>query len=174
MPFSYYRRLNNNQKRIYRRSDQLVRVPLPDVSALTPIVNDLATCLNRDERKQLEHLCNQLVNTINQQLNVPRVLVKVLAKRPSHDWGELHGLYEPEHERRKARISVWMRTAKRTQVVAFRTFLRTLLHELCHHLDYELFGLEDSYHTQGFYQRESDLFHSLTRKQRPPEQYELF
>jgi hypothetical protein len=54
-------------------------------------------------------------------------------------------------------MQLWMRTAKRHQVVAFRTFLRTLLHELCHHLDYDCLGLKDSFHTQGFYQRESSL-----------------
>jgi hypothetical protein len=45
--------------------------------------------------------------------------------------------------------------------VAFKTFLRTLLHELCHHLDYALLNLRDSLHTQGFYQRESSLFAAL-------------
>ena len=34
-----------------------------------------------------------------------------------------------------------MRTAQRAQVVKFKTFLRTLLHELCHHLDYQQLGL---------------------------------
>jgi len=58
-----------------------------------------------------------------------------------------------------------MRTAKHRRVVAFRTFLRTLLHELCHHLDYELFGLEETFHTEGFYKRESSLFHQLMRNQ---------
>lgn len=174
MPFSYYRRLNNTQKRIYRRSDQLVRVPLRDASALLPLVAAMARALSADDRKQLERTCNQLVNAINQQLKVPAAAVKVLAKRPSNDWGELHGLYEPEDEGRGARITVWMRTAKRKQIVAFKTFLRTLLHELCHHLDYEFFRLEDSFHTQGFYQRESDLFYSLTRQMRPPKQYEIF
>ncbi len=58
-------------------------------------------------------------------------------------------------------ITVWMRTAERRKVVAFRSFLRTLLHEICHHLDYELFGLPESFHTEGFYKRESSLFHQL-------------
>ena len=58
-------------------------------------------------------------------------------------------------------ITLWMRTAKRGQVVAYRTFLRTLLHELCHHLDYTYLHLRDSLHTQGFYQRESSLFAAL-------------
>jgi hypothetical protein len=54
-----------------------------------------------------------------------------------------------------------MRTVKHRRVVAFRSFLRTLLHELCHHLDYELYKLSDSFHTEGFYKRESSLFHQL-------------
>jgi hypothetical protein len=54
-----------------------------------------------------------------------------------------------------------MRTAKQKRVVAFRTYLRTLLHEVGHHLDYTILGFEESYHTEGFYKRESSLFHQL-------------
>jgi hypothetical protein len=54
-----------------------------------------------------------------------------------------------------------MRTARHKRVVAFRTFLRTLLHELGHHLDYELLKLADSFHTEGFFQRESSLFRQI-------------
>ena len=54
-----------------------------------------------------------------------------------------------------------MRTARRYQVVRFRTFLRTLLHERCHHLDSELVALPDSFHTEGFYKRESRLLRQL-------------
>jgi len=54
-----------------------------------------------------------------------------------------------------------MRTAKQKRVVAFRTYLRTLLHEVGHHLDYTVLRLPESYHTEGFYKRESSLFHQL-------------
>jgi hypothetical protein len=54
-----------------------------------------------------------------------------------------------------------MRTLRYKRVVAFRTFLRTLLHEVCHHLDYTLLALADSFHTQGFFNRESSLFKQL-------------
>jgi hypothetical protein len=54
-----------------------------------------------------------------------------------------------------------MRTAQKKQVVAFKTFLRTLIHEVCHHLDYELFALEETFHTDGFYKRESTLVSAL-------------
>ncbi|MFQ5883375.1 MAG: hypothetical protein ACE5I9_13060 [Candidatus Methylomirabilales bacterium] len=36
-----------------------------------------------------------------------------------------------------------------------------LLVEVCHHLGHELLGLEESFHTEGFYRRESSLFHQL-------------
>jgi hypothetical protein len=83
--------------------------------------------------------------------------------------GELHGLYEPEDEGKLARISVWMRTAQKKNVVAFKTFLRTLIHELCHHLDYDLFALEETFHTEGFYKRESTLVAALLAQLPPPQ-----
>jgi hypothetical protein len=98
---------------------------------------------------------------------VPPLRIKVLAVRPSASWGEMHGLYEPDEGRASAVISLWMRTAKHRRVVAFKSFLRTLLHELCHHLDYELYKLPDSFHTEGFYKRESSLFHQLVEAQLP-------
>ena len=61
---------------------------------------------------------------------------------------------------------VWMRTAAYERPVAHRTFVRTLSHELGHHLDYELLGLEDSFHTKGFFQRESSLVRTLLPKKR--------
>ena len=54
-----------------------------------------------------------------------------------------------------------MRTAAFERVVAHRSFLRTLMHEACHHLDYELLDLEDSFHTAGFFQRESSLMRQI-------------
>ena len=102
-----------------------------------------------------------MISAVTRGYHVPPVRVRVLARRPADDYGELHGLYEPEDEGVAARITVWMRTAQKKQVVAFKTFLRTLIHELCHHLDYELFALEETFHTEGFYKRESSLSGAL-------------
>ena len=55
-----------------------------------------------------------------------------------------------------------MRTAQRKDVVAIRTFLRTLLHEIGHHVDMRLLNLPHSYHTKGFYRRESALYRVIT------------
>jgi hypothetical protein len=54
-----------------------------------------------------------------------------------------------------------MRTAQRHDVVKPKTFVRTLMHEVGHYLDYALLRLEDSYHTQGFFKRESSLVRAL-------------
>ena len=75
-------------------------------------------------------------------------------------WGELHGLYTVERGK-PPKIQLWMRTAKQKRVVAFRTYMRTLLHEVGHHVDYALLRLADSFHTEGFYKRESSLFYQL-------------
>ncbi len=37
-------------------------------------------------------------------------------------------------------IRLWMRTAVRKEVTSFGTFLNTLCHEFCHHLDFHRFG----------------------------------
>lgn len=164
MVFSYYNRLSRAQQRMYRRSDEIGSIRLPSITTFGLLVQRLAEALESGDRRSIESSCQQLVSAITVSLKVGSVRVEVMAVRPSRSWGELHGLYNPKQGRRSAKITVWMRTAQRRQIVAFRTFLRTLLHELCHHLDYELLKLADSFHTEGFYKRESSLFYQLGGK----------
>jgi hypothetical protein len=153
--------LNSEQKRIYRKSDGIHAVLLPNAAALHAMTGQLAEALQEGLRPRTEQLSAGLAAGIAEGLQAPPLRVRVLAARPSDSWGELHGLYVPAQGRASALITLWMRTAQRRQVVAFRSFLRTLLHEVCHHIDYELLLLEESYHTEGFYKRESSLFHQL-------------
>lgn len=161
MPFAYYNRLSKAQQRVYRQSDGISAVPLPGAAGLRPLVRALAGALASASRERTELAARDLSDGLTGALRVPPVAVRVLAVRPARDWGELHGLYSDDGRARRPLITLWMRTAQRHQVVAFRTFLRTLLHELGHHLDYTLLGLPDSLHTEGFYKRESHLFHQL-------------
>ena len=163
MPFAYYDRLTRGQKVIYRKSDEVTAVRLPEAAALRPLVDDLAGALAGEDRLKTEAAAQRLLAGLVFHLDVPAVRVEVLAARPARSWGELHGLYNSAERGRPAHVTLWMRTARQKRVVAFRTFLRTLLHELGHHLDYTLLGLEDSFHTEGFYKRESSLFHQLMR-----------
>jgi hypothetical protein len=159
--FSYYGRLSAAQKRVYQKSDAITALPLPDAEPLRPLVGAIREALERDDRPAVEEHCRSLAAGLASRLHTPPLRVRVLATRPSASWGELHGLYEGGEGRAHALITLWMRTAKHRKVVAFRSFLRTLLHEVCHHVDFEVLRLPDSFHTQGFYQRESSLFHQL-------------
>ncbi len=162
MPFAYFERLSRRQQGIYLRSDKITAVPLPGAAALRPLVVELGAALESGDRALTESACQLLANGLGRDLGLPPVRVTVLAARPHAKWGELHGLYESTGKPgTPPSITLWMRTARQKRVVAFRTFLRTLLHEMGHHLDYTLLKLGDSLHTQGFYQRESHLFHQL-------------
>ena len=161
MPFAYYAKLTPARKRIYRASDAIERLDPPKGFAAGEAVDAIAAALAADDRIACERACRQLTDALVRGYGVPPIRVKVLARRPSSDYGELHGLYEPEEGRAPATITVWMRTAQRAQVVAFRSFLRTLVHEIGHHLDYELYKLEETFHTEGFYKRESTLSNAL-------------
>jgi hypothetical protein len=161
MVFSYYKRLTASQRRIYDKSDTVTSVKIPYASDLQPLIKAIGDALKREDRTEIEHLSQKLISDITKRLKTPLIKVKVLAVRPHNTYGELHGLYNPSTKQRHAMITVWMRTAQQKRVVAFKTFLRTLLHEICHHLDYEYFRFPYSFHTEGFYKRESSLFHQL-------------
>jgi hypothetical protein len=167
VPFAYYDRLSRREKELYDRSDRIRRIDLPRAEGLRPIVEVLREGLARDDRKVVEASASRLVVGITAILGVEPVEVGVLAVRPRLRAAELHGLYTRD-DKRRARIRVWMRTVHYRRVVAFRTFLRTLLHEVCHHLDYSHFKLADSFHTEGFFQRESSLFYQLVPRDQGP------
>lgn len=155
-------RLSPLQQRIYDRSAAISSIRIVLTPQLQEDVRALETALVADEQLRVQTLSQAVVNRICQQLGVRAVRIQVHGVRPSNRRGELHGLYtQYRGGSPNDSIQVWMRTAKRGQAVAFRTFLRTLLHEVCHHLDYTYFQLRESYHTQGFFQRESSLFHAL-------------
>ena len=160
MPFSYFERLPAGKRKIYLQSDRAPLIELPRPELLRPDVDAIRESLEREDRRALELAVNQLARGVTEMLSVPPVRVEVLPARPRSSWGELHGLYT-EGERGPARIKLWMRTAAHKRVVAFRTFLRTLLHELLHHLDYRYLKLADSLHTEGFFKRESSLVRQL-------------
>jgi hypothetical protein len=164
MVFSYYSKLSPAQKRLYQKSDRIQSVPLSDGKSLHPLITRLAKALEHEDRDQIEDICRALGRELTSRLYVPPFRIKVQAVRPTSRSEELHGLYELADGRASAIITLWMRTAKHKRIVAFRSFLRTFLHEFCHHLDYHLYKLPDSFHTEGFYKRESSLFHQMMQE----------
>jgi hypothetical protein len=167
MPFAYYERLSARDKATYRRSDEITVIALPRPEGLWPFVQVLREALAQDDRSTLAAAATRLTQGLLMMLDVPPVRIEVLAVRPTLRESELHGLYT-NHPGRPPRIRVWMRTARQARIVAFRTFLRTLLHEIGHHLDYTHLKLAESFHTEGFFRRESSLFHQLVPEQPAP------
>jgi hypothetical protein len=160
LPFAYYARLSKADQATYRASDAVPALRLPDPAALRPDVAGLREALQRDDAAAVARVSQRLADALCAMLDVEAPEVEVLAVRPSAEWGELHGLYTPDDDG-VSRIRLWMRTARHARVVAFRTYLRTLLHELCHHLDLAVLGLAWSFHTEGFFKRESSVFRQL-------------
>jgi hypothetical protein len=162
VPLPYYSRLPPRAQAIYRASAAIPAIVLPNPELAWPFVDQLRRALAEDSRDGVKKASIALAGCLTEMLGVPPLEVEVHAVRPTLRASELHGLYTRD-DGRKPRVEIWMRTARLGKVVAFRTFLRTLLHEVSHHLDYTHLRLEDSLHTEGFFKRESSLLRQVTR-----------
>ena len=139
---AYFYRLSSRAQRTYLKSEAVERFDyIPTAAAL----NSLATLMRVLETDNLAAVTT-----------CARALTAEIC-------GELHGLFYPydPRTRRQPYIVLWMQTAQRHDVVKPKTFVRTLMHEIGHYLDYALLRLEDSYHTGGFFKRESSLVRAL-------------
>ncbi len=165
MVFHYYNRLGRRAQAIYRASDRLTEVSLGvAVAELQHQAAEVRQLLQEGQHTALREGCQRFADAFTGQLGIAGVSIRMLNSRPRKSGCELYGLYEREYPEQgpvQCCIQLWMRTAHHKRIVAFPTFMRTLLHELCHHLDYELYRLPDSLHTEGFFKRESSLYQQL-------------
>jgi hypothetical protein len=166
---SFYRRLSAEQKHEYDRSDARRTLPLAPAEALGAAADEVVRALEDGVLARVRRAAQHLVDGVCASLNArsrrapPAVpCVRVLRTRPRRGQSEFHGLYT-RFENGECEIRVWMLTAANGQVVKPRTFLRTLLHEVCHHVDMTLLDLPHSLHTLGFHARESSLLRALER-----------
>jgi hypothetical protein len=158
---AWYRRLPASLQRVAAESDRVSSLPLRAGPELRGTVTELSGVLAAGRCPAVEVAAQRVADGVCRALHVSGVRVRVRARRPHNARGELHGLYVPAWPPARPEVTLWMLTAKRGDVVKPRTFLRTLLHELCHHFDYTWLRLRESLHTQGFYQRESSLLAAL-------------
>ncbi len=171
MVFSYYHRLDARRRRLYEASDAVLDLPLTRPEELRRRTRQLESSLASGRQAAVARDAQALTDAVCQDFRVPSVRVEVLERRPARAGSELHGLYEyspPGQASARRRILVWMYTARLGKVVAFRTFLRTLIHEVCHHLDVTLLRFPESLHTEGFYARESALVRRLLGEEESP------
>jgi hypothetical protein len=110
MPFSYFSRLPPRLQKIYLQSDRITEIKLEHPELLLPLVEGLRQALLQESRGAVELAAHNLARGMTGMLEVPPLVLQVLAVRPRSDWGELHGLYT-QAERGPAQIKLWMRTA---------------------------------------------------------------
>ena len=143
----------------FLESDRTKILGLPQNGSLPEIVRRLESAMKASAAPDVRKSCAEFLAVASDFYKVPRCGIRVLAARPlrvRENWAtELFGDYHPE----TMLIRVWMRTAVRKEVTSFGTFLSTLCHEFCHHLDLQLFRFPDSWHTRGFYERVAALYH---------------
>jgi hypothetical protein len=143
----------------FSESDRIAMLDLPRNGVVTEITHRLEAAMKADKIRDVRSACADFLATASDFYEVPTCGIRVLAARPlrTRERGtfELFGDYDPE----TSVIRVWMRTAVRKEVTSFGTFLSTLCHEFCHHLDFKKFGFVDSWHTRGFYERAAVLYH---------------
>jgi hypothetical protein len=144
----------------FLESDELCRLEVPQDDRLRAPAKSIEGALRAGKSAAVRDACAEFLRAASDFYRVPAPAVRVLAARPVRvregGWAtELFGDYSPE----KSLIRVWMRTAVREQVTSLGTFLSTLCHEFCHHLDAQRLGFRDSPHTRGFYARTAVLYH---------------
>ena len=143
----------------FLESDRIRTLDLPHNGRLTAIAKSIESAMKAGTSAEVRRLCAEFLDAPSGFYRVPVCGIRVLSARPlrvRESWStELFGDYTPE----SMLIRVWMRTAVRKEVTSFGTFLSTLCHEFCHHLDYQKFGFRDSWHTRGFYERAAVLYH---------------
>lgn len=156
---NFFHRLSPRLQVCYLKSDSIGRFEFEVSPQAIERAERLIASLGSNSLAKTERCANELAAELCRLCRVPPVPVVVRGVRPHNARGELHGLFRVEPPQG---IVLWMRTAQRHDVVKPRTFLRTLLHEVCHYLDYRLLGLEDSFHTMGFFRRESFLVRAVS------------
>ncbi len=161
---AYFYRLSAAAQRIYLRSDAIDSFNLTTSPAALRIADALIKTLAEGRQAAIAIAARELADEVCRLMGVRPINVEVRGVRPHNTRGELHGIFYPT---RPPRIVLWMRTAQRHQTVKPRTFVRTLLHELGHYFDYAVLRLGESYHTAGFFKRESALMRALVAAETP-------
>jgi len=147
----------------FEASDRLTSLELPEDDLLSAPAKQIEIAM-QGSRGDIRAACAEFLSTAADFYGVSRPEVAALAARPLRvregRWTtELFGDYELA----TARIRIWTRTAVRKRVTSYGTFLSTLCHEFCHHLDCRRFGFRQTPHTRGFYERGAALYHHARR-----------
>jgi hypothetical protein len=168
---SYFYRLPAHAQRAYLQSDSTTQYAFVPDKASADAVASLIRVLTHGRAATTQAAATKVAAEMCRVAGVPAVSIDVREVRPKNTRGELHGLFYPAnpHQRTPPLIVLWMRTAERHDVVKPRTFVRTLMHELGHYFDYSVLKLDESFHTRGFFARESFLMRTTVARPKEAE-----
>ena len=148
------RKKNRN---LFTESDRVNTLGLPTDDRLGRIATAIEAAIEIGKTPGVLAVSREFLDTAADFYQVKHCNLRVLEARPlrvkERSTLELFGDYHPD----TILIRVWMKTAVRKEVTSFGTFLSTLCHEFCHHLDFQRYP--DSWHTRGFYERTAALYH---------------
>jgi hypothetical protein len=126
----------NANREGFRESDKIRTLDLPQDRRLLPLAKSIELAMTDGATAAVRRACVDFLIATSEFYIVQPCGIRVLASRPlrvrEHSVTELFGDYAPE----SMLIRVWTRTAVRKEITSFGTFLSTLCHEFCHHLDY--------------------------------------
>ncbi|MGD0075527.1 MAG: hypothetical protein ABSD31_14475 [Candidatus Binataceae bacterium] len=155
----FFYRLSPRAQRSYLKGDAIADFNLTPGPAALSLVDKLLDALDSGALASINRAAQALIDELCHLLGVKPVSVEVRGVRPHNQRGELHGIFYPRA--RPPKMILWMRTARRHDIVKPKTFVRTLFHEFGHYLDYSLLKLDESFHNSGFFKRESFLVRVL-------------
>lgn len=145
------------EQKSYEISNRVNSVDFRVTPAMRQKVDALATWLAAGDKSKVRGATEAVIGMLCEAARVPQTRFRLLDAAPAQYRGDkavvkLYGLCEPD-----GTISLAYRTAVRRQVVAFKTYLTTLVHEFVHYYDARRLELGASFHTRGFYDRVRDL-----------------
>lgn len=134
-------------------------IRLPPVREFRDQVQHLDEAMAAQSMTAVRTACRGIVAHLDEQNDVRRAHVVVCGRRPldvvvDRCPSQIFGDYHPASRR----IRVYAKTAVQGRFTTMRTLLNTLLHEFCHHLEADIYGLPLP-HTRGFYARIDRLYH---------------
>ncbi len=151
----------------YQKSNRHRTLLLSDPDAVRVAARRLLTARDAQTRQRLgAELLARLASSTG--VSAPELVVPDAQQPHQREGGRIVYSVQGEYRRRspspddprvarggkpRGRMRILNRTPARGDIVRSSAFLNTLLHEFCHHHDAEALGLENSFHTSGFYAR---------------------
>jgi len=154
-----------SQRKDYQKSitATIETLPREKLRSLHVAIKLLGEALKEGNEEAIHKISNETIAELNLIYNLPPLKVYTGGKRRmTRSGGQYYGVYRTNgKQKKKYSTSVYSRTAKNQKYIAPKTFLRTLIHEWGHHYDKHKLGLNNTYHTRGFYERVNTIYEQL-------------